>query len=204
MHHVYLRISTDHQDEAAQKAGVVAYMKAHGDPPLTFHTDTASGATSWRDRRLLAVLEAAEAGDTIVAPEVSRLGRSTVDVLDFVREAERRHVTIIVTKNSLTIDQSLGAKITTTILALAAEIEREFIRARTQEGVNKARASGKRLGRPPGKMSAGKLATHAAEIARLKAAGVSDSAIGRIFGVSRGTVSRHHARAQQPQTKGAA
>lgn len=201
MHHVYLRVSTDHQDEASQKAGIVEYLRTHGDPPTTYHADTASGASSWRSRGLAALLDLAEPGDWIVAAEISRFGRSTVDVLDFIREAQRRQLSLLVTKSNLTIDQSLHAKITTTILALASEIEREFIRARTQEGVDRARAAGKQLGRPKGAQSAGKLAGQAAEIAKLKAAGVSDAAIGRIFAVSRGTVARHHARVNNT-TKG--
>lgn len=191
MHHVYLRVSTDHQDEAAQKTGVISYMVAHGNPPLMFHTDRLSGATSWRSRKLAGLLEQCGPGDFIVAAEISRIGRSTVDVLEFLKAALERGVGVIVTKSGLVVDQSLQSKITTTVLALAAEIEREFLRARTMEGMARARARGVRVGRPKGSQSAGKLEPHKAEIVRLVNAGVSDSAISRIFKVSRATVARY-------------
>lgn len=202
MHHVYLRVSTDHQDEENQKTGVISWLVNHGNPPMVFHTDTASGATSWKDRKLAPLLDSIDEGDHIVTAEVSRIGRSTVDVLDFFRAALARGVIVIVTKSGLIVDNSLQSKINTTILALAAEIEREFLLARTAEGYRRARAAGVQVGRPKGSTSAGKLAKQAAEIAKLKAAGVADSAIARIFGVSRGTVARHHARANTPKEGG--
>lgn len=190
MHHVYLRVSTDHQDEATQKTGVIEYMKAHGNPPMVFHTDRLSGASPWRSRKLAGLLEKCDEGDTIVTAEVSRIGRSTVDVLEFLQAAVKKRVGVIVTKSGLVVDQSLQSKITTTVLALAAEIEREFLRARTLEGMARAKALGVRMGRPPGATSAGKLEPHRAEVMRLINAAVPHTAIARIFGVSRGTVAR--------------
>lgn len=191
MNHIYLRVSTDHQDAENQKTGILAYMKERGMSHLMLHTDTASGAVSWRERGLLPLLEQCEMGDTIICAEVSRIGRSTVDVLDYFREALKRQVTTIVTKSGLVVDDSLGAKITTTILALASEIEREFLLARTAEGLRRARAAGVKIGRPPGKKSASKVAGKSDEIATLLAAGVAKSAIARILGVSRGTINRY-------------
>lgn len=190
MHHVYLRVSTDHQDAENQKTGVIAWLVAHGNPPLMLHSDTASGATSWRDRALFGLLGEAEPGDSIVVAEVSRIGRSTVDVLDYFREATARGIKTIVTKSGLVVDDSLQSKITTTILALAGEIEREFLLARTAEGYRRARAAGVRVGRPPGKKSASKIESKAAEIEKLLQAKVAKTAIARILGVSRGTLDR--------------
>ena len=191
MNHIYLRVSTDQQDAENQKTGILAYMIERGMSHMTLHTDTASGAVSWRERGLLPLLEQCEPGDVIICAEVSRIGRSTVDVLDYFREALKRQVTTIITKSGLTVDDSLGAKITTTILALAAEIEREFLLARTSEGLRRARAAGVVVGRPAGKKSASKLAAKSEEVDKLLSAGVAKSAIARIFGVSRGTVARY-------------
>lgn len=190
MNHIYLRVSTDHQDAENQKIGILAYLTERGMTHVMLHTDTASGATSWRQRALFALLNEAEPGDTIAVAEVSRIGRSTVDVLDYFREATARGIKTIVTKSGLVVDDTLQSKITTTILALAGEIEREFLLARTREGYNRARANGVIVGRPPGKTSASKVAGHAAEIHKLLNHGVSVSAIARILGCSRGTIER--------------
>lgn len=197
MNHIYLRVSTDHQDAENQKTGILEYLTARGMTHVMLHTDTASGSTSWRDRALYDLLDEAMPGDAIVVAEVSRIGRSTVDVLDFFREATGRGIKTIVTKSGLVVDDSLQSKITTTVLALAGEIEREFLLARTAEGYRRARAAGVRVGRPPGATSASKIDTKGHEIAALLKAGVSRSAIARILGVSRGTVLRFIKRTQE-------
>lgn len=202
MNHIYLRVSTDHQDAENQKTGILAYLTDRGMTHVMIHTDTASGATSWRDRGLYELLHKTEPFDTIIVSEVSRIGRSTVDVLDFFREAQARQVQTIVTKSGLIVDDSLQAKITTTVLALAAEIEREFLLARTAEGYARARAAGVRVGRPPGSTSAGKVSEKNTEIAALLTAGVSKSAIARLLGVSRGTILRQILRGRIAQIEG--
>lgn len=194
MNHIYLRVSTDHQDAENQKTGILAYLAERGMSHVMLHTDTASGAVPWRERGLLPLLDEIERGDMIVVAEVSRIGRSTVDVLDFFREALKRGVGVIVTKSGLVVDDTLQAKITTTVLALAAEIEREFLLARTAEGYARARAAGVRVGRPPGSTSPSKISAKESEIKAMLNAGVAKSAIARMLNVSRGTVARFIAR----------
>lgn len=197
MNHIYLRVSTDHQDAENQKTGILDYLTARGMTHVMLHTDTASGASSWRERALYNLIDEAMPGDTIVVAEVSRIGRSTVDVLDYFREATSRGIKTIVTKSGLVVDDSLQSKITTTILALAGEIEREFLLARTAEGYRRARANGVRVGRPPGATSASKISDKGDEIEALLRAGVARSAIARLLGVSRGTVLRFIKRTQE-------
>jgi DNA invertase Pin-like site-specific DNA recombinase len=190
MNHIYLRVSTDHQDAENQKTGILAYLNAHGQTHVMLHTDTASGATTWRERGLFDLLRETEPGDSIVVSEVSRIGRSTVDVLDYFREATARGVKTIVTKSGMIVDDSLQSKITTTMLALAGEIEREFLLARTAEGYARARAAGVRVGRPPGATSPSKINNKANEIDAMLKAGVAKTAIARLLNVSRGTIDR--------------
>ena len=54
-------------------------------------------------------------------------------------------------KNRMVLDQSLPATITATILGLAAQIEREFISARTKEALERRKAAGLPVGRPKGR-----------------------------------------------------
>lgn len=191
MNRVYLRVSTEAQDAANQLEGLKAYMAARSMPIDTIHQDSTSGTISWRERSLAAVLTGCDPGDCIVVAEVSRIGRSVVDVLDFFRAALAQGVNVHVTKSQMVVDGSLQAKITTAVLALAAEIEREFLLARTAEGYARARAAGVRVGRPPGRSSASKLSSQAEQIDALLQAGVAKSAIARMMKVSRGTVDRY-------------
>jgi DNA invertase Pin-like site-specific DNA recombinase len=154
--HAYIRVSTDAQDLNNQRHGVIEYAKRHGLEPLYFFEDTASGKKNWRERDIGKLLEQAQSGDILLVAEISRLARSTLQVLEVLQIAAERGITVHVAKSNLVMDGSLHAKITATILGLAAEIEREFISARTTEALAKRKAEGQRLGRPPGAVSAEK------------------------------------------------
>ena len=86
--------------------------------------------------------------------------------------------------------QNLQSKVTVTLFGLFAEIERELISLRTKEGLAAARATGKRLGRPKGKLGRSKLSGKEDEIQRLLTLNVSKSSIAKITGVDRSTL--HH------------
>ena len=83
----YLRVSTDDQNAANQKLGLLEYANAHGFAPLKIVEETGSRAKSWRKRALADVLAEAQRGDVILSPEISRLGESALQVLDFMAEA---------------------------------------------------------------------------------------------------------------------
>ena len=75
----------------------------------------------------------------------------------------------------------------TTLFALFAEVERDLISERTREGLAKARASGKTLGRPKGSLGVSRLDGKEDEIRQFIDLGVSRTAIAKITGVSRST-----------------
>jgi DNA invertase Pin-like site-specific DNA recombinase len=146
----YLRVSTDHQDAKNQKLGVLDYCNSHEISPLTFIEDTVSGKSPWRERVIGNVVKNAQAGDVLVVSEISRLGRSTLQVLEILESAAQNKMTVHIAKNNMVMDGSMQATITATILGLAAQIEREFISARTKEALAKSKTEGVTLGRPKG------------------------------------------------------
>ena len=70
--------------------------------------------------------------------EVSRLARLTLQVLELLQEAAQRGVAVYIAKHQMVLDDSLPATIAATVLDLAAQIEREFISARTKEALSRA------------------------------------------------------------------
>jgi len=186
--YVYLRVSTADQTTDAQGLGLNDWAQMHGYTIADVITDTASGATPWQDRALGALLRDMPAGATLLSPEVSRLARSTIQVLEIAAAAALRDVTIICTKTNLVINDTMASRITTTILALAAEIDREFIRTRTREGIANARANGKQLGRPPGSTSPSKLDSMADQIAKWQRLGLGPTSIAKLCDCSRSTL----------------
>jgi DNA invertase Pin-like site-specific DNA recombinase len=149
--YAYIRVSTDAQDLNNQRHGVIEYAKKRDLEPLHFFEDTASGKKSWKERDLGKLIEKAKKDDVLLVAEVSRLARSTLQVLEILQEAAKKEIVVHVAKSNMVMDGSLNAKITAVVLGLAAEIEREFISARTTEALARRKAEGLPLGRPKGK-----------------------------------------------------
>jgi len=185
----YLRISTDKQDEASQRQIINDWCTKNNRTVTNWGHDQASGALPWQERALAFALADATAGDTIVVSEISRIARSTVGVLTFLQEAAKKNVTVTAIKSGITLDGSTASKIVVTVLALAAEIERDLLRERTTAALAARSAAGLPVGRQKGaKGKRNKLAGKWPEIEQLLAARVSKSAIARILEVSRMTL----------------
>ena len=188
--YAYLRVSTDQQDLDNQRHGVIEYARTKGwgtresdtVTGLIFFEDTASGKKSWKDRDLGKLIAQAKAGDVLLVAEISRLARSTLQVLEILQETAKKEIIVHVAKSNMIMDGSLNSKITATILGLAAEIEREFISARTTEALAKRKAAGLPLGRPKGRANnSKKLDAKKEEIKDLLAKGVHKISICRMF-----------------------
>ena len=184
----YLRVSTDIQDVNTQKLGVLEYCAAQklGVPELA--EDTVSGKADWRERHIGQLLSSCVAGDVIVVSEISRLARSTLQVLEIMQAAASAQVAIHVVKNAMIMDGSLQSKIYATIFGLAAEIERDFIVQRTKEGLARVRAEGIVLGRPPGEAKTLALDAHAKKIDHYLELKLNKRAMAKLLDVSPNTL----------------
>lgn len=186
--YAYLRVSTDAQDHASQRQQIDTYLKARGLTLAGIVADEVSGACPWQQRSLGKMLENIPPGSTIIVSEISRIARSTVGVLTFLQEAVKHEINVVAVRNGIAIDGSLQSKITVTILALVAEIERDLLRERTKAALDARKAAGLPHGRPAGSQSPSILESRAKEIDRLIASKVSKSAIARVLGCSRQTL----------------
>jgi DNA invertase Pin-like site-specific DNA recombinase len=71
----YLRVSTDRQDVANQRHGLLEYANTHGLGPLRFVEDTTSGRVVWRERAIGQLLSTtATPGDVVLVAEIRRHG----------------------------------------------------------------------------------------------------------------------------------
>ena len=185
----YFRISTNKQDEASQRQIVADWLHAHPADRFGEVSDQASGGTPWQERAISRALEQSNEGDTIVVSEISRIARSTVGVLTFLQAAAEARVNVVAVRSGIVLDGSSASKIVVTVLAMAAEIERDLLRDRTKAALHARRDAGKPIGRQQGALGKrNKLNGKEADIDKLRAAKVSDSAIARLLDVSRGTL----------------
>jgi len=179
-YHAYLRVSTDAQDVDNQRHGILEYANAHGFSGVKFTEDSASGKTSWKERKLGALLGSLAAGDVLIFAEISRIARNTLQVLEVLQQCAERGISVHIAKQKMTLDDSMQSRITATVLGLAAEIEREFISIRTKEALAKCRADGIQLGRPKGQAERVKLDDHEAAIRGYLAKGINKRDIARL------------------------
>ncbi len=181
----YLRVSTEDQDTEKNRAAVLEFANKHAFGQVEFVSETASGKKNWRERKISEIVADLTAGDRIIVPELSRLGRSTLEVLEILKEAKEKGIIIHSVKENLELNgDGMTSKIMAHILALVAELERDFISMRTKEGLKARKAQGATLGRPkgPGKS---KLDEHREAIIALLKTGVPKAKVARDYKTSK-------------------
>ncbi len=185
----YLRVSTADQDTEKNKADILTFANAKGFlGKVKFVEEKVSGTVSWKKRKLASVVEQLQNEDILIVPELSRLGRSLIEVLEVLDRLTKKEVAVYAVKENFQLNGSdMQSKIMRTMIGLFAEIERDLIVARTKEGLQAARASGKQLGRPkgPGKS---KLDQYRPEIAALLNNGSKKNFVAERYGVTPATL----------------
>ena len=159
-----------------------------------------SGAKSNRERGVLSEwLESCktERPGTLMVTELSRLGRSTVEVLKAVEDLTAAGVNIYILDLYLsTLDEEGGenpaAKMVLTALALGAEMERKLILGRLNSGRELAKKKGVRMGRPKGSSLTNKefLSKHPEVVKHLRKGKNSIREITKFIGMSVSTIQR--------------
>lgn len=136
----YARVSTLDQNLDRQ----TDMLRAYGVDKL--YTEKMSGTR--RDRpELTRLLERLEEGNTVIVESLSRLGRSTRDLIELVELFQQKGVQLVSLKESIDTSSSTG-KLLFTIMSALAQFERDVIADRTREGLQAARARGHFGGRP--------------------------------------------------------
>lgn len=180
----YLRVSTFEQDTEKNEANVLRFANAKELGHVEFITEKISGTKSWKKRKLFDVVQMLNAEDVLIVPELSRLGRSLVNVLDVLNELSNKHVQVYSVKEDFNLSgDDIQSKVMRTMLALFAEIEHDLIVARTIEGIAAARAKGKMLGRPKG-LGKSRLDNYEPEIIALMKNGSQRQFIAKRYGVT--------------------
>lgn len=170
----YLRASTDKQDIQNQKYEILEYANRHGMKIDEWMGITISSRKTTKQRRIDELLEKLQSADTLIVTELSRLGRSTAEVVGLVNQLIASQIRVIVLKQNLDLNQhDMSSKIITTIFSLLSELERDLISLRTKEALAAKRAGGIRLGKRPGTVQASKFDIQRERIEELLQLGVS-------------------------------
>ena len=110
------------------------------------YSEKASGKSAARPE-LQAMLSYLRDGDTLIVESISRLARSTRDLLNILDILTGKGVVFISNKEHLDTSTPQG-RFMLTVFGALAELERESTLQRQREGIDVAKTKGKHLGRP--------------------------------------------------------
>ena len=184
---IYCRVSTVDQSCERQERDLTTYAERAGYELVGVFKETGSGAKLDRAerKRVIALAQRREI-DVVLVTELSRWGRSTLDLLHTLKDLQARNVSVIA-MSGMAFDLSTPhGRMLATIIAGIAEFERELIQERIRSGLALAKARGKRLGRQLGERP--KSDSLAPKVMALVDVGRSYRLIGREVGLSKNTV----------------
>jgi len=127
-----IRVSTEHQETASQQEIMDSYQVDR------IFSEKLSGANTDRPQ-LRAMLAYVREGDTLLYVEsISRLGRSTKDLLNIIDTLTEKGVTLVSHKENIDTDTPAG-KFMLTVFAALSQLEREQLKQRQREGIEIAK-----------------------------------------------------------------
>jgi DNA invertase Pin-like site-specific DNA recombinase len=183
----YLRVSTEEQTVQNQKLALDRWAKENGFQILDFFEDSAvSGRVPATQRRgfsdLIEMVKTAPV-DAVLVYELSRVGRTFWDTLDAIKAIEQYAALISCSprESFLQTTEPSVRKLMIGILTWVAEREREMLVQRTKDGMERARAAGRGIGRPPKELNKDQLILMLAE-------NRSKTKIAKELGVSKATL----------------
>jgi DNA invertase Pin-like site-specific DNA recombinase len=183
----YIRVSTDRQDVENQRLEILRVANDKDLGKVEFVEEIISGRKPWRERSLARVIEELAKGDVLIVAELSRLGRSMLEIMEILSLTTWRNVKVYASKGNWELDGSMQSKIIAMVLAMAAEIERDLISQRTKAALATKKAAGIKLGRRPGPGKS-KLDGRKAEILELLSLGVPKKRIAERMGTNVGNL----------------
>lgn len=137
----YIRVSIERQETARQQEIMCDYQVDR------IFSEKLSGTNADRPQ-LRAMLDYVREGDTLYIESISRLGRSTKDLLNIIDTLIEKGVTLVSHKENIDTDTPAG-KFMLTVFAALSQLEREQLKQRQREGIEIAKAQGKYTGRKP-------------------------------------------------------
>ncbi len=184
---LYARVSTKNngQDPETQLMALREYAKARKLEVFSEYTDV--GISGSKDSRPALNRLMADARkrrfDTVLVARFDRFARSTRHLVLALEEFNALGVDFISLSESVDTSTPMG-KMVYTVIAAVAELERSLIRERVVMGLQRAKAQGKRLGRPSGTKA------NVRKIQKLKSQGLSIRRIASEMNISKSTISR--------------
>ena len=184
---IYCRVSTTDQSCERQERDLLEYAAVCGFEVIGVWKETVSGTKHDRtERSKVMALGQSHSIDAILVTEMTRWGRSTIDLIETLQELHSWHVSLIA-QTGLQFDLNTPqGRLIAHLMASLAEFERDLLRERVRSGVAAAKARGQKFGRQPGqRIKADKLGS---KVLQMVSEGYSYRKIAEILNLSKTTV----------------
>jgi putative DNA-invertase from lambdoid prophage Rac len=166
---IYCRVSTADQSCERQERDLVEYAASAGFVVVGVSKETVSGSKNHHSERdkVMALAQSRKI-DAILVTEMTRWGRSTIDLIETLQSLHSWGVSLIAqTGFQFDLNTSQG-KLIAHLMASLAEFERDLVRERVRSGLAAAKARGRKIGRQPGqRVKADRLAPKVMEMVQL-------------------------------------
>ncbi len=184
---LYCRVSTADQTCARQERDLKAFAKKAGYKIVGVYKETASGTKDERAQRkeVLALAQARKI-DIILVTELTRWGRSMLDLFHTLQDLQGWNVSLVAQTGVQFDLRTAQGKLIASLMAALAEFERDLLRERVRSGIAAARKRGVVFGRKPGQRV--KADRHTPKVLQLVEAGQSYREISHRLGISKNTV----------------
>ena len=141
---IYCRVSTADQSCERQERDLLSFAARAGYEVVGVFKETGSGAKLDRvERKKVMALAQARHIDAVLVTELSRWGRSTLDLLETLRTLESQRVSVIA-MSGMALDLSTPhGRMMATFLSGISEFERDLISERVRSGLAAAKARGR-------------------------------------------------------------
>lgn len=187
----YIRVSSNKQTLEHQRFEIENFALKENIKIDKWVEEKISSRKALEKRKLGELLGNLQENDMLITCEISRLGRSLLEVMKILETCLNKNCQVWTIKENYRLGNDIQSKVLAFAFSLAAEIERKLISERTKSSLANIKASGKKLGRPLSAESKKlKLSKNSKRFKELYDKGVSKSKLSKIFGVSRNTV-RH-------------
>jgi DNA invertase Pin-like site-specific DNA recombinase len=149
----YIRVSTDKQTTENQRYEILKFAAEKNLKIDEWIEETISATKRLEQRRLGTLLREMHKDDVLIVTELSRVGRSLMEVMSILHTLMEKQVKVYTTKERYELGDTISSKVLAFAFSISAEIERSMISARTKEALARKRSEGQRLGRPKGSLS---------------------------------------------------
>jgi len=146
----YLRVSSDQQTVENQRFEITANAEKNEMVIDKWVEETISGTVNFSSRKLGRLLKQANKGDTIICSELSRLGRSLLQIMTILNICMDKGILILTCKEGYRLGDDIQSKVLAFAFGLVAELERNLISQRTKEALARKKSEGVSLGRKKG------------------------------------------------------